>query len=226
MKKFKDIFPIIYIAFKEFKNPLTLILYQKKIKKEGLIKTKRFGDFYMKKEDYNDLKSVLFIANSYYSPWGIGTYGNPKILFKEDANLKIGKFCSIGENVTILLGGEHKIDTISSYPFSLKKNRYSKGDVTIGNDVWIGYGATILSGVTIGDGAVIAANAVVTKDVEPYAIVGGVPAKTIKYRFDEKTIQELLEIKWWDLDIHTIYENRHLLNEGNLEKFIEKIENK
>ena len=223
MISLKKNFPTIYIAFKEFKNPITTILYKKRLKKECVLKTKHFGNFKMTQYDYKDLFSLIFILQSYHSPWGVGTYGNPQILFKNDANLKIGKFCSISEEVTIILGGEHKIDTISSYPFSLEKNRYSKGDVIIGNDVWIGYGSTILSGVTIGDGAVIAANAVVTKDVEPYAIVGGIPAKTIKYRFDEKTIDKLLKLKWWDLDIHFIYENRHLLNDTNIEKFIEKI---
>lgn len=223
MKNLKKKFPIIYIAFKEFKNPISTILYEKGLKKECILKTKHFGNFKMTQNDFKDRFSLFFIAQSHYNSWGIGTYGNPKILFENDANLEIGKFCSIADNVTIILGGEHKIDTLSSFPFSLQKNRFSKGDVIIGNDVWIGYGATILSGVTIGDGAVIAANAVVTKNVEPYAIVGGVPAKTIKYRFDEKTINKLLKLKWWNLDIPTIYKNRHLLNDTNLKKFIEKI---
>lgn len=227
MNFLKKKFPTIYIAFKEFKNPITTILYEKGIKKECILKTKHYGTFKMTQNDFEDLFSLFFIVESYHSPWGVGTYGKPKILFESDANLEIGKFCSIADNVTILLGGEHKLDTISSFPFSLEKNRFSKGDVIIGNDVWIGYGATILSGVSIGDGAVIAANSIVTKDVEPYAIVGGVPAKTIKYRFDEKTIDKLLKLKWWNLDIPTIYENRHLINDTNLEKFIEKInENK
>lgn len=82
-----------------------------------------------------------------------------------------------------------------------------KGDVMIGNDVWIGYGATILSGVTIGDGAVVAARAVVTRDVEPYAIVAGNPARVVRKRFDDDTIRALLQIRWWDWPVHRIQEN-------------------
>ena len=87
--------------------------------------------------------------------------------------------------------------------YDLKKPRY-KGDIIIGNDVWVAFGATILSGVKIGDGAVVAAGSVVTKDIPPYAIVGGVPAKVIKYRFDDEIIKSLQDIKWWDWDQETI----------------------
>src|SRR5208283_2957437 len=105
-------------------------------------------------------------------------------------------FCSIAPNrVTIVLGGQHRPDWVSSYPFNdlfiefkrFKGSPVSKGDVIIGNDVWIGLDAVILSGIKIGDGAVIGSNALVTKDVPPYAIVGGNPAKLIRYRFDEET---------------------------------------
>lgn len=223
MKKLKKMFPNLYTIFKEFKNPLTVFLFMKGLNKECIIKTKNFGDFNMNSSDLKDLPYFFIIVNSYHTDWGIGSYGNPKILFEEKGNLKVGKFCSIANDVTIFVGGEHNTKSISSFPFT-PKNHYSKGDVTIGNDVWIGKSATILSGITIGDGAVIGANSVVTKNVEPYSIVAGNPAKIIKHRFNDETIKKLLKIKWWDFDIHTIWENRKLLNDNNLDEFLKKFE--
>ena len=108
---------------------------------------------------------------------------------------------------------------VNSYK-KIEGNPVTKGDIVIGNDVWIGVGATILSGVTIGDGAVIAANATVTKDVEPYTVVGGVPAHYIKHRFDKKNIEKLLEIKWWDWDYEKIYDAIPLLQSGDVDQLI------
>lgn len=120
----------------------------------------------------------------------------------------MGKFCSIASGVTIMLGGDHRVDWNSTYPFNsvmkeffpdIKGHPYSKGDVNIGNDVWIGSEAKIMSGVTIADGCVVGANALVTKDVlEPYTIVGGVPARIIKKRFSQVVIQRLCEMQWWN----------------------------
>ncbi|WP_162055287.1 CatB-related O-acetyltransferase [Pontibacter pamirensis] len=139
--------------------------------------------------------------------------------------LTIGKFCMIASGVTFIMNGaNHLTDAITSYPFAIFGNGWqdamnrkaypSKGDTVIGNDVWIGYKATIMAGVKIGDGAIIAANATVTRDVAPYTIVGGNPAKEIKKRFSEEQISELLAIKWWDWDIVKITQNLHHLT-GN-----------
>jgi virginiamycin A acetyltransferase len=130
----------------------------------------------------------------------------------------------------IMNGANHLSESISAYPFAIFGNGWenamegksypNKGDLIIGNDVWIGYNATIMSGVTIGDGAIIATNATVTKDVTPYTIVGGNPAKEIRKRFDEDTIKKLLDMQWWNWDIARITKNVQLLTGAylNVEK--------
>lgn len=135
--------------------------------------------------------------------------------------VKGGNFCSIGPNVVVFIDGNHKLDTFSSFPFHIfpqTPNRstwapWGKETPMIGNDVWIGADALILSGASIGDGAVVAARSVVTKPVPPYAIVAGNPARIVKYRFDEKTIEEFLRLKWWDLPDEIIL--RDLVPLGN-----------
>jgi chloramphenicol O-acetyltransferase type B len=122
--------------------------------------------------------------------------------------LVIGKYCSIGSGAVFMMAGNqgHRTDWVSTFPFYFQANIFKKsknaylksGDTIIENDVWIGSEAMIMAGVAIGSGAVVAARSVVTKDVPPYAIVGGNPATLIKYRFDEKTITKLLKLKWWD----------------------------
>lgn len=157
------------------------------------------------------------------------TYGSPDIQFWDNkTHLTIGKFCSIATNVTIMLGGEHRTDWISTYPFNALIGEFSdieghpatKGDIVIGNDVWIAGGAKIMSGVTIGDGAVIGANALVTKDIPPYAVCGGIPAKVIKYRFSKKTIKKLLEIRWWDRSDEEIAGAVHFLQSSDTDGLI------
>lgn len=135
----------------------------------------------------------------------------------EGAALRVGAFCSFAKNITVLLGGNHRIDWITTYPFGsvfpkeltdvpVPGHPTTAGDVVIGNDVWIGYGATIVSGVTIGDGAVVATNATVVKDVAPYEIVGGNPARHIKMRFDAETVALLMTLRWWELPLADIRE--------------------
>jgi len=171
--------------------------------------------------------------NRKYSKYSIGeySYGEPRILnWGEKATLKVGKYCSIAEGVTIVLGGEHKTSWITTYPFWVALKEFSsfpahsgtKGDVVIGNDVWIGLNSLILSGVSIGDGAVIGAGSVVATNVDPYAIMAGNPARLIKKRFDQQTIDKLLKIRWWDWDIQRIKNNMPLLVSDNLKEFLEK----
>jgi virginiamycin A acetyltransferase len=145
--------------------------------------------------------------------------------------LIIGKFCMIATDVKFIMNGaNHLSDAVSAYPFAIfgkdwtnamEGNSYpNKGDVIVGNDVWIGYNATIMAGVKVGDGAIIAANSTVVKDVEPYSIVGGNPARGIKRRFSDETITKLLEIKWWDWDIERITANVQNLTGNNPDKLI------
>ncbi|QHQ63351.1 acetyltransferase [Anaerocolumna sedimenticola] len=145
--------------------------------------------------------------------------------------LIIGKFCSIACGAKFIFNSaNHKLSSLSTYPFPIFFEEWgldikdvanawdNKGDIVIGNDVWIGYEAIILAGVTIGDGAIIGARSVVTKDVPPYTIVGGVPAKPIRKRFPEETISALLDIKWWDWPRKKIAQNIDAIQSGNIEQ--------
>jgi virginiamycin A acetyltransferase len=144
--------------------------------------------------------------------------------------LVIGKFCSIACGAKFLFtSANHTMKSLSTYPFPLffeewgldkkdvTKSWDNKGDIIIGNDVWIGYEAVILSGVTIGDGAIIGTRALVTKDVPPYTIVGGMPAKIIRKRFEEETINLLLEKKWWNWSREKIAKNIKNIQNGCIE---------
>lgn len=144
---------------------------------------------------------------------GKNTYGGLYVLsFNDCSHLYIGSYCSIAPSVAFVLSADHYTRNISSFPYKVKVmgeafEGVSKGDIIVDDDVWIGYGATILSGVHIGQGAVIAAGAVVTSDIPPYAIVGGVPAKVIKYRFEPKLIEDLLKIDYNKLTKEEIEKN-------------------
>lgn len=142
----------------------------------------------------------------------------------ENSYIKIGKFCSIAEHVFIITSN-HRYDTISTFPFQaiIKYLPHQKirelENIEIGNDVWIGTKSVILKGITIGDGAIIGAGSVVTKNVPPYCIVAGVPAKIITFRFSQNQINKLLKIKWWDWDIEYIKKNIQLFYD-NIDDFI------
>ncbi|MDG1904434.1 MAG: CatB-related O-acetyltransferase [Arenicella sp.] len=141
------------------------------------------------------------------------TYGHEDAVVREwgeGATLDIGQFCSLASGITFFLGGNHRHDWITTYPFGHRETEIftassgeghpsTNGNVLIGNDVWIGANATIMSGVSVGDGACIAAHSLVTKNVEPYSIYGGNPAKLIRLRFEQDYIDSLLGLKWWDL---------------------------
>lgn len=161
------------------------------------------------------------------------TYGNINaITFNaENEFLEIGNYCSIAENVTFLLSGEHNYKTLSTYPFKNKILKQGdectgKGKITIDDDVWIGYGATILSGVHIGRGAIIGAETLVAKDVPPYAIY--VNGKILKYRFEDEVIEKLKKIDFSKLNMEKIQENIDILyqdiNANNIDDIIRKIE--
>lgn len=143
--------------------------------------------------------------------------------------LKIGKFCSIACGAKFLFtSANHAMRPLSTYTFPIFFEEWgldvseirsawdNKGDIVVGNDVWIGYEAVILSGVTIGDGAIVGARAVVTRDVPPYTIVGGVPAKPIRKRFDDETIEKLLRLRWWDWDERAISRGLSAIRNGDI----------
>jgi acetyltransferase-like isoleucine patch superfamily enzyme len=167
------------------------------------------------------------------------TYGHQNIeiyYWGEGTWLDIGSFCSISGYVHVYLGGNHRLDWATTYPFGhINQNIFdsfdgeghpqTKGNVVIGNDVWIGTHVTIMSGVTIGDGATIANNSVITKDVEPYTVVGGNPAKFIKKRFDDETVNQLLELKWWELEDSHINQMSPYLCNSNFKEYLPELIN-
>jgi virginiamycin A acetyltransferase len=192
-----------------------------------------------------DHKRTVFLKNvvnrpnvivgdySYYDdPVDAENFENNNVLYHYDFSrekLIIGKFCAIATGAKFIMSSaNHKLDGFSTYPFFIFRRGWEenfdmnslpyKGDTVIGNDVWIGYDATIMPGVHVGDGAIIGAKAVVTKDVPPYAVVGGNPAKILKMRFDDATIAELLNIAWWNWPHEKISENIGIITGCDLEK--------
>lgn len=146
------------------------------------------------------------------------------VLYNNDfskVKLIIGKFCAIAAETRFLLTGDHKLDAISTYPFPIFQQGWEavfdvfdlpvKGDIIVGNDVWFGFDSLVRGGVKIGDGAIIATRAVVVKDVPAYSIVAGNPARIVKMRFDDKTIERLLRISWWNWKIEKIHQHLPLI---------------
>jgi acetyltransferase-like isoleucine patch superfamily enzyme len=160
---------------------------------------------------------------------GVGTYGIPEVIeFGDDEILRVGAYTSIAGGVRILLGGEHRTDWLTTYPFpammsgleDIKDYAPSKGDVVIGSDCWICADAIILSGVTIGHGAIVAAGAVVTRDVAPFSVVGGNPCKFIRWRFEEEVRELLLQAAWWDWPMDEVKAVARTLCSADLETFL------
>lgn len=145
--------------------------------------------------------------------------------------LVIGKFCAIASDTRFLMTGDHKLDAISTYPFIIFQEGWEnafdynefpvKGDIIVGHDVWFGYNSFVKGGVNIGHGAIVAANAVVVKDVPPYAIVAGNPAKVVKMRFDDKTVKKLLQISWWDWSIQHITEHLSVICDAEVDRLVD-----
>lgn len=170
-----------------------------------------------RKNNKHNETAVVSLFDQKYVKVGKYTYGDLDVSgSRADCQLIIGNFCSIGGGVLFLLAREHFLSCVSTFPFKAKctyggDEAGSKGDILVDSDVWIGQRAIILSGVHIGQGAVIAAGSVVTKDVPPYAIVGGVPAKVIKYRFSEDIVGELLKIDYKKMDFNIVNKNMDVL---------------
>ncbi|MBS1079055.1 CatB-related O-acetyltransferase [Gluconobacter kondonii] len=170
-------------------------------------------------------------GNETWSKIGRHTYGFPEIQERGAAKLTIGNYCSIADEVVIILAN-HNQNYITQYPFFSLNFLWDKAkncetdhvckDVYIGNDVWIGYGVKILPGTIIGDGVIIAAGAVVCGTVSPYSIYGGVPAKLIRKRYDKDRIEKLLKIKWWEWEDEMVNNNINYLLSDDIDVFINK----
>lgn len=166
--------------------------------------------------------SKISVGDYTYGRLNIKSYGNP------NEKLSIGRFCSIGSDSQFILSGGHSLNCVSTYPFRTKflgdGSALCDGPIVIEDDVWIGESAIILSGITIGQGAVVGAGAVVTKDIPPYAVVGGVPAEIIKYRFSPAIIEKLRKVKFEYLNKNNITNDIEIfeknLNEDNLDEVL------
>lgn len=174
-----------------------------------------------------DLPLVFIGAGSYSGSIKIYDYGPSNKIEQGNGMLKIGRFSSLGDEIIVQLYGHHDYKLVTTSPLMPIVGHWldyfenpEKEDVIIGSDVWIGNGVRVLSGVTIGDGAVVAAGSIVTKNVPPYAIVAGAPARTIKYRFNENQIHSLMQIRWWDWDHEKIKANAKLIFSRNIDEFI------
>lgn len=192
----------------------------------------------------NNVTRTVFLKNIIKSPQilvGDYTYyDDPQDVYNFEKNvlylfefmndkLIIGKFCQIATGVRFIMNGSnHAMNGVSTYPFKVFGGAWSdtsmdvvsKGDTIIGNDVWIGNNVTIMQGIKIGDGAIIGTNSLVTKDIAPYTIVGGNPARIIRKRFDDKTIALLVKLQWWNWDIAKITQHLDLITNGDINNLI------
>jgi acetyltransferase-like isoleucine patch superfamily enzyme len=184
-------------------------------------RAERMADFHLRRVAFSSKRLVM----------GRHSYGEPLIpTYPGDtSSVRVGDFVSIGLDVVMLDGGNHRTEWVSTFPFRARfdlpgayadGHPHSKGDVVVGNDVWIGRGARVLSGVSIGDGAVIAGYSVVTKDVRPYAIVAGNPARENRRRFDDAQIEALLRIAWWEWPLERILAAVPQLCDEDVDAFI------
>ena len=161
------------------------------------------------------------------------SYGAPIVRqWDQGTKLMVGRYCSIAPDVEFILGGNHRAHCVTTFPISGifatgqdSDELWSRGDIVVGSDVWIGAGAVIMSGVRIGDGAVVGAHAVITRDVEPFAIVAGNPARLIRQRFPDDIIQQLLELRWWDLNHDQLMPFVPLLRSDRIQDFVAAIRN-
>ena len=198
-----------------------------------------FSEFWRKQRDRWDRRAIdrrhglrrhlIHHVNRHGFEIGDYSIGAPKILFFDDGcRLIVGKFCSLAMGSTFVLGGSHRTEFASTFAFSHMTGEAgpsdrtrSRGNVTIGSDVWIAANATVLSGVTVGDGAVVGAGSVVIDDVPPYAVVLGNPARVVSKRFSDDVIADLLELRWWDLDDSQVRALRPLLESADIGAFID-----
>lgn len=203
---------------------------QNRVKFYKIEESQEIKNEYLKVKGFNDLTQCSCIKNIQdHTAIQSDTLSRITVFPENFENLKIGRFCSLGNNITILINRNHNIKNITTHRLNVKYNNKDvagslkyKGDIVIDNDVWVGNNVTLLPNIHIGDGAVIGTSAVVTKDIPPYAIVGGNPAKVLKYRFSKKQIKKLLKIKWWDWPLYQIYDNIELFETDNIDGFIEK----
>ena len=210
-------------AWIERPHPKLTYLHERLLldEKDRALQRAAMREFQLQSEEYSQARLTM----------GRGTYGNPRVVtFPGDtARVRIGSFTSIGRDVHLMDGGNHRTDWVTVFPFRAvygldgayaDGHPATKGDIEIGSDVWIGRGARVMSGVTIGDGAVVAAYSVVTRDVRPYAIVAGVPAREQRRRFIDEQIEALLEIAWWDWPMERIMASVPLLCDGRIDDFV------
>lgn len=190
----------------------------------------------LKQTPYEDRKVIVDGKEINIGKFSYG-FENTKIYrWDEYCDINIGRYCSIAYGLRLFCGGNHNKNFITTFPFGkmfteIFKNHLSdtvllsNGNIEIGNDVWIGRDVTIMSGITIGNGAVIAANSHVVKNVEPYSVYGGNPAKLITYRFPHEIIEILQRIKWWEFDVEEIRDNLSILLSAPTKESLIKLEN-